>query len=297
VEGEKALFRMLSWTEGTFSFAPGPAPSRPQIQRAMEDALLEGMRRADEALRLWAALPPRTAHLQLAAEADLPKEQHPVTSEVVELLAEPRTLGEVLDVASAMDLEILTVVNTLMQRGAVRIVEAEVNREAPPLLGPAEVHALRSRLFRGRPPSRTMVAKVFVCGSAPEAGRRVLSGVSGLRRVAPEPAAVKSGFGTLGRYELSEALHIDFCLLPSGEAARPLWRPFSAGAAGALVLDDSAEATAVAHWLAMEARIPIVVVGGKVPPPLAKAPAGALAVGADLMDALRALIVHSLQLS
>ncbi|HZA15170.1 MAG TPA: DUF4388 domain-containing protein [Myxococcaceae bacterium] len=295
VEGEKALFRLLPWAEGTFSFVPGPAPSRVRIQRVMEDALLEGMRHSDEAARLWAAFPQRSTRIQLSPEADFPKEQHPVTSQVVELLAEPRSLSELLDLAPATDLEILTVVNTLLQRGAVRIVEGEVNRDAPPLLGPAEVHALRSRLFRGRPPSRTLVAKVFVCGSAPEAGRRVLAGVPSLRRVAPEPAAVSSGFGTLGRYELSEALHIDFCLLPPGEASRPLWRPFSAGAVGALVLDDSSQAAAVAHWLAMEARVPLVVVGGRVPPLLAKAPAGALAAGPDLVEALRALILHSLQ--
>ena len=33
--------------------------------------------------------------------------------------------------------------------------------------------------------------------------------------------------------ELSEVLHLDFCVLPPAEAARPLWRPFSAGAVGA----------------------------------------------------------------
>jgi CheY-like chemotaxis protein len=278
IEGEKALFRLVSWTEGTFSFTPGPAPSRGRIERSMEDALLEG-----------------AARIQLAPEADLPKDQHPVTSQVVELLAQPRALSELMDLAQATDLEILTVVSTLIQKGAVRIAEGEPgDPKAPPLLGPAEVHALRTRIFRGRAPTRTAVAKVFVCGTAPEAGRRVLSGVAGLRRVAPEPPAVNSGFGTLGRYELSEALHIDFFLLPPGEPARPLWRPFSAGAVGALVLDDSAQAAGVAHWLAMEARVPLVVVGGKVPPLLEKAPAGVMAAGPDLVEALRALLVQSL---
>jgi CheY-like chemotaxis protein len=295
IEGEKALFRLVSWMEGTFSFTPGPASSRPRIQRSMEDALLEGMHQSDELGRLLPSLPQRAARIQLAPEADLPKDQHPVTSEVVELLAQPRALSELMDLAQATDLEILTVVSTLIQKGAVRIVEGEPgDPKAPPLLGPAEVHALRTRVFRGRAPTRTAVAKVFVCGTAPGAGRRVLSGVAGLRRVAPEPPAVISGFGTLGRYEISEALHIDFFLLPPGEPARPLWRPFCAGAVGALVLDDSAQAAGVAHWLAMEARVPLVVVGGKVPPLLEKAPAGVMAAGTDLIEALRALLVQSL---
>lgn len=295
IEGEKALFRLVSWTDGAFSFTPGPAPARARITRTMEEVLLDGMRRSDELARLVASLPPRFTRLQIAPDADLTQDQHPVTSEVVELLGQPRPLGELLDLATASDLEILTVVSTLMQRGVVQVVEAEAgDAAAAPLLGPAEVHALRARLFRGRTPSRTVVAKIFVCGAAPTAGRRVLSGVPGLRHVSAEPAAATSGFGTLGRYELSEALHIDFCVLPAGEAARPLWRPFASGAVGALLLDDSPEAASVAQWLAAEICVPVVVVGGKVPPFLETAPAGAVAAGPDLLEALRTLLVQSL---
>ena len=52
VEGEKALFRLVSWKDGTFAFTPGPAPHRAVIDRSMEDALLEGMRHTDERRRL-----------------------------------------------------------------------------------------------------------------------------------------------------------------------------------------------------------------------------------------------------
>lgn len=294
VEGEKALFRLLAWTEGTFSFTPGPPPGRARVNRAMDDALLEGMRQADEVSRLLPSLPPRTARIHLAPEADLPKDQHPVTSQVVELLRQPRVLNELVDLAPASDLEVLTVVSTLMQKGVVRIAEGETDDDAAgPLLGPAEIHALRSRLFRGRAPVRTAVAKVFICGNGPQAARRILTGIPRLRPVSSEPTAMKSGFGTLGRYEISEALHVDFCVLPPVEAARPLWRPFSAGAVGALVLDDSDQASNVARWIANELRVPLVVVGGQVPPALQGAPAGAVGVGTDLLEALRSLLIQS----
>jgi hypothetical protein len=63
-----------------------------------------------------------------------------------------------------------------------------------------------------------------------------------------------------------------------------MWRPFSAGAVGALVLDTSADSARMANWLATEARLPVVVVGG----------AGAVAVETDLLEALRAVLIHSL---
>ena len=295
VEGEKALFRLLAWTEGSFSFTPGPPPPRARINRGMDDALLEGMRQSDEVARFLPSLPPRNARVHLAPEADLPLDQHPVTSQVVELLRQPRVLSELIDAAPATDLEVLTVLSTLMQKGVVRIAESEADDAAAgPLLGPAEIHALRTRLFRGRAPGKIAVGKVFVCGNGAQAARRILLGVPRLQVDSAEPIAVKSGFGTLGRFEVSEALQIDFCLLPPVDAARPLWRPFSAGAIGALMLDDSEQSSRVAKWLAFDVRVPLVVVGGKVPPALQHAPAGAAAVGNDLLEALRALLIQSL---
>ncbi|WP_224249693.1 DUF4388 domain-containing protein [Hyalangium gracile] len=293
VEGEKALFRLLTWTEGTFTFAPGTSPGKPRITRAMDDALLEGMRQADEVNRLMPSLPPRTTRLVIAPDADLPQDQHPVTAQVVDLLRQPRALGEVLDLAPATDLEVLGVLITLMQKGVARVAEGEEEGSGP-LLGPAELHALRSRVLRGKSPLKVVTAKVFICGNGPSAARRLFAQLPGLAAVSAEPTAVKSGFGTLGRLELSEVLHLDFCVLPPAEAARPLWRPFSAGAVGALLMDTSEAAVRLASYLAWEIRVPVAVVGNTVPEKLQGAPAGAMALGEDLTEVLRGLLIQSL---
>ncbi|MBF5042619.1 response regulator [Aggregicoccus sp. 17bor-14] len=293
VEGEKALFRMIAWTEGTFTFTPGPVSGKPRIQRAIDDALLEGFRQADEVNRLLPTLPPRHTRLVLAPEADLPKDQHPVTAQVVELLRQPRSLGEVLDLAPALDLEVLGALSTLLQKDVARVAEGE-SEDGGPLLEPAELHALRSRVLRGRAPVRMVAAKVFVCGGGASAARRLLHRLPHLEPVAAEPSAVKSGFGTLGRLELSEVLRIDFCVLPPAEAARPLWHPFSAGAVGALVLDASEAAVRLARFLAWEVRVPVAVVGSAVPQALQAAPAGAVAAGDDVVEALRMLLVQAI---
>jgi CheY-like chemotaxis protein len=295
VEGEKALFRLLAWTEGTFTFSPGTSASRPRITRAMDDALLEGMRQSDEVNRLMPALPPRHTRLMLVPDVDLAQNQHPVTAQVVDLLRQPRALGEVLDLAPATDLEVLNVLSTLMQRGVARVVESDgADTSTSELLGAAEVHALRGRILRTKAPAKVATAKIFVCGSGASAARRVLSRVQGLEALSAEPTAVKSGFGTLGRLVLSEVLRLDFCVLPPAEAARPLWRPFTAGAVGALLLDVSEPSVRLAHYLAWESRMPVVVVGAEVPEALQGAPAGAVGVNDDLAEALRALLVQAL---
>ena len=294
VEGEKALFRLLVWSEGTFTFAPGTHSGKPRIQRGMDDALLEAMRQADEVNRLLPGLPARSVRLVLAPDADLTKDQHPVTAQVVDLLRQPRALGEVLDLSPATDLEVVGVLLTLLQKGVARMAEGDKEEGNGPLLGPAELHALRGRILRGRGPSREATAKLFVCGSGPAVARRLLSQVSGIAAVSAEPPAVKSGFGTLGRLDLSELLHLDFCVLPPAEAARPLWRPFSSGAVGALLFDVSEPAVKLAHFLAWDIRMPVVVIGHPVPAELQGAPAGAASVGEDLKEALRSLLILAL---
>jgi CheY-like chemotaxis protein len=294
VEGEKALFRLLGWQQGSFSFFPGTPASRQRIQRAMDDALLEGMRQADEVARLSSSLPPRSARVHLAAGADLPGDQHPVTSQVVELLGQSRTVAELMDLAAATDLEVMLVLSTLMQKGVARIAENEDAGAVGPLLAPAEVHALRTRLFRSRSPYQTVVAKVFVVGAGSAAARKLLAGVPGLQHAASEPEAIRSGFGTLGRYSVAEGLSVDFCLLPHAEAARPLWRPFCGGAAGALVMDSSEGAMRLGTYLGWEVRVPLVVVGREVPDALQGAPAGSAAVGSDVLGALRAVLIQSI---
>jgi len=293
VEGEKALFRMLTWNEGSFTFAPGTSGGKPRITRGMDDALMEGMRQADEVNRLLPSLPARTVRLALAPEAELAQDQHPVTAQVVDLLRQPRSLGEVLDLAPATDLEVLGVLNTLIQKGVARVAEGE-EPGGGPLLGPAELHALRSRVLRGKTPQKVVTAKVFICGNGPAAARRLFARLPGLAAISAEPTAVKSGFGTLGRLDLSEVLHLDFCVLPPAEAAKPLWRPFSAGAVGALLMDNSEAAVRLATYLAWEIRVPLVVLGEVVPESLQGAPAGASAMGDDLTEALKTLLIQSL---
>ncbi len=303
VEGEKALFRLLSWKEGSFSFSPGPAPTRTKIDRSMEDALLEGARHSDERDRLLPMLPPLSTLVSLSPTADAPVAPHPVTAAVLALLATPRTLREVLDEVDAPDLAVLSALNAVLDRIVISPQDGKV-RGAEPLLAAAEVHALRARLLRGRVARSAVVAKIIIAGSGPKAGRAMLRGMPGLVGVATEPGCLRSGFGTLGRLELSEALKVDFVLLPTAEAARPLWRPFSHGAIGCLVLEADEGALKLARFCGFQLRVPLVLLTNtgagllsvdQIPPYLRGSPGSVALVEHDFLLALRTLMRASLQ--
>jgi hypothetical protein len=59
-------------------------------------------------------------------------------------------------------------------------------------------------------------------------------------------------------------------------------------------MDSSEAAVRLASYLAWEIRVPVAVLGSTVPEKLLGAPAGALALGDDLTEALRGLLIQSL---
>ncbi|MFZ5440798.1 MAG: DUF4388 domain-containing protein [Myxococcota bacterium] len=304
IEGEKALFRLISWREGNFAFHPGPAPARTKITRAMEDALLEGMRQADERERLLRELPGLQQMLALVPDAGVVIEPHPVTKEILRVLAQPRKLAELLDLADAPDLDVLGALVTLLEKGIVQRFEAVGVQEAP-LLGTAEVHALRGKLLRGRPHRNALTAKVLVAGTGPKAGRWFLRSLPGLRPSVADPSCLRSSFGTLGTLEISDVLAIDFIFVPTAEAARPLWRPFLSTALGALVLEEGEAVLKLARYCAFDLRLPLVLATGPaagglqsatvLPPLLRGAPAGAAIVNTDVAGAVRTLLLSAMQ--
>jgi DNA-binding response OmpR family regulator len=296
VEGEKALWRLLTRHEGQFAFVPGAdaPPESDRIERKLDDLVLEGLRQADEIARLLPSIPQPHDVLSLAVHtSEIPPGLHPVTEEVVALLARPLAFGEVLDRSHASDLEATRAVLALLEHGFVRRDEgAPPPAEAPPLLAAHELHGLRARIARGRSSGPQTVGKVIVAGGGPLARRAALARFSTLPGFAPA-ARAHAGFGTLGRLALGDGVRVDLAELPGEAEQRPLWRPFGAGAVGALVLLPADEATALLEELAKALRLPVVVCGppdARVPEALRDAPGGVAFEGSDAAEGLRALL-------
>jgi DNA-binding response OmpR family regulator len=293
--GEKALHRLLTRWEGQFAFHPGAFPAEERIDRKVEELVLEGLRQADEVARLLPSLPGPRDLVELAVHpSEIPPGLHPVTEEVVALLAEPRTFEEVVDRCRASDLEAMRAALALLERGYARRAGAPPSLSAgAPLLAQHELHALRARIGRGRSSGGHAIGKIVLAGGGPLARRAALARfqtVPGYRAEAVPPAC---GFGTLGRLSLGDGVRVDLTELPGDRAQRALWRPFAAGAVGALVLLPAGDAAPLLVELARVLKLPVVVCGPSealVPEALRDAPGGYAFEGSDAAEGLRALL-------
>lgn len=259
-QGEKALFRLLGWTEGSFSFQQGPPSGQDRIGRSIDELLLDAARQHDEANRLLYALPEHHVRWGQEPGAAL-RAVPPVARAVLSRLETPRTLGELLDLVEEPDLAVLQSLAMLHGEGLVHPLDLDAPPAPEPLLSPAESHALRARLQRGRPPNRNVVAKVLLGAKDATLAREALGGLPVL---APEGATPES-LGTVAELELAEGLRVDFCALPGGELARPLWRPFSADAAGVVLVELSPLTVALARFVSHEQHVPVAVLGSSCP--------------------------------
>jgi DNA-binding response OmpR family regulator len=292
--GEKALYRLLTRREGQFAFVPGPGGGQERIARKVEELVLEGLRQADEVARLLPELPQPSDLLELAVHpSEIPAGLHPVTEEVVAQLGSARRVDELLDRCRATDLEVLRAVLALLERGYARRREgAPPSGDAAPLLAAHELHALRARIVRGRSSGAQTVGKVVLAGGGPLARHGALARfqtVPGFRAEGDLP----SGFGTLGRLVLGDGVRVDVTELPGDRHMGPLWRPFAAGAVGAIVLLPAEGIDPLLAELAKVLRLPIVVCGPSeagVPQALREAPGGFAFEGSDAAEALRALL-------
>ncbi len=291
--GEKALYRLLTRREGQFAFVPGSSGAEVRIERRVEELVLEGLRQADEVARLLPSLPQPGDLLELAVDpSEIPAGLHPVTEEVVALLDRKRRFEEVVDVCRASDLEAMRAVLALLERGyARRTGTTPPPSDGAPLLAAHELHALRARISRGRSSGSRTIGKVVLAGGGPLARRAALArfhSVPGFR-AAPDANA---SFGSVGRLSLGEGVRVDVTELPGDAAHRPLWRPFAAGAVGALVLLPADGVEALLHELARVLKLPVVVCGPSealVPPVLRDLPGG-YTFGTDAGEGLRALL-------
>ena len=244
VSGRKALFRMLGWREGRFSFAAERRAPTQTLSGPARILLSEGLRQVD-ALARDASLPPREAEIRLAVpRSEIPQAVHPVTQEVLLLL---EMYGRVLDIVehcSHPDYQVLRTLQTLIERGLVSISRAESGWPAGRVgwLEPAAVRRLEDWLQQGRPAGQAARrAKLLVASADLEATRDLLQLLAPLpgfsvSALVQDRSFRASDLAVLAELRLSEAASVDLVHVPIGEAFAPAWPAVAHGALGVLLV-------------------------------------------------------------
>jgi CheY-like chemotaxis protein len=243
VEGEKALFRLLAWSEGSFTFRPAAQPPDVRVTAPTRALLLEGMRQLDEWKRLRTQLPARSDHVALkVASGALPSVVQPLTQEVLLLLELYTQVGEIVDHSSFPDYQVLRTLHTLVQRG---IVEVRAASPVPPpdagLFRSAQLRRLREWLvgWHGEgTPARD--AKVLVASSDPRLCDAFFALLRGLPGYEPHPrmegGVATDVLGPIARLRVDDDLGIEFVHVPADARFAPLWPLAGHGALGSFLL-------------------------------------------------------------
>jgi len=273
--GEKALYRLLNWTDGAFSFVPGRRAPATRISSSTDGLLMEGLRQGDELGRMRDTLPTANAVLErMVPPEGLPEGLHPVTAEIYQLSEHYPRVGDLVDRARATDMEVCVALQALLEAGLLRVGKATVRGAAAAVLSTDDVLALRSRLRQaGLAPIFLRAPKVAVVAADPDDVWQFGVGLSKLNVfVAADLERLhRLPFGTLGVLALDPSLSVELYAVPAEERLLPLAFGLSAGTIAAVVL-GTGNLDEVGSALAMleeQRRAPLLLVRRPGEPTLA----------------------------
>lgn len=131
LQGEDAVYRLLTWTEGEFEVVFRTVRRREVISIGSQGLLMEGMRRLDEWTRLQEQLPPLTHRFEVDTKAlaarldDVPDDNN----QILRLFDGNRSLLDVIYASNVGDLECLQAISSLYFEGL--LVERATKTESP----------------------------------------------------------------------------------------------------------------------------------------------------------------------
>jgi hypothetical protein len=246
VDGEKALFRLLAWREGSFAFTPNRIRVAARILAPTRALLMEGVRQLDEWERMRGSLPPLDARVVLTVDTGkLPNVVHPLTQEVLLLLEIYDLVRDVVDHCSHPDYQVLRTLHTLVDRKIVQLRRDPSRSPAgsgDALFSPAQVRRLQDWLQSGRSgTTRSRVAKLLLISTDVTATRdfvRLLGTLPGMQLT---PRFRRGHFSdqdveTVGQLHVDDGIGIQLLHVPVDPPFSPIWPVAAHGALGTLFL-------------------------------------------------------------
>ena len=221
LQGEDAVYRLLTWGEGEFELLFRTVRRKEQIPTSTQALLMEGMRRLDEWGRLLEQVPPLHTRFEVDIKeladrlAELPDE----LNNILRLFDGRRTLVDVIDLARIGDLECIEIISRIWFEGLVREASAPIAELRGEPTGEYTTGTWTSRRDSKAPPiadatPATAVAPAADVSTAPvaappaqdtSAARAAVEPVASAPAAsAPAVAPVEAGAGELGTEDIEE---------------------------------------------------------------------------------------------
>jgi DNA-binding response OmpR family regulator len=245
-EREKALYRMLQWTEGGFEFTPGTVASPKKIKGATGSLLMEGMRQFDEFRKHQDEFPGPNAVLKLKVEqASLPKGLQPMIYEIVQLVRANPRLSDIVERCHYPDYEVLRTVSSMIAKGVLEEEKGAEEGTAEEFLTTDQMISIREKIMgRFADISGLNYGKILIVstGSAVMADFlnecRKIPGFTTAQRSPFSEIALVNPLGEAGSFRLYGGMDLVLFSIPTVRNMGPLWRSFSTSLAGLILLWD-----------------------------------------------------------
>lgn len=249
IEGEKAFFRLLSWSEGKFEFVPTKISTLHKIHRPTDSLIMEGMRQLDEWEKLKETFPSSNSYIRLKVSSrDIPPDLSSIEQEILLLLEFYPRLGDIVDNCTYPDYEVFSTVNRLLKDGIIEIYKKEERGRKltkQPILLPDQIFKLRELIAYGQKSlfdiERGKILVLSPKNSALKSFMNICKDISGfnlnkdfLHNMNNEHIPI----GLIGSLVLSETVEIIFHSIPYEDAFKPYWNIFIRSTLGVILLFD-----------------------------------------------------------
>ncbi len=252
---EKALFRILSWNQGQWSWRPGSVEGAASIITPARLLLAEAARQKVETERLRGRLPAADSRLVASATAGPPDGgESPLTREVQRLLEVCEYVEDIVDHSRYPDHQVLRALDSLIERGAVEVRRAQAplpQGEGEELFSAGQRRRLERWLEAGRGAGTgALRAKVLVLAGDVEATRELatLFAETGVTHL---PESLESWdpeqLRTLFVIDAGGELRIDVVSIPLAERSSALWPLVMHGALAVMVVHGAAIEESIAR--------------------------------------------------
>jgi len=248
VDREKALYRLLLWTEGKFEFVPMPVTVSKKIRLSVTNLLMEGMRQADEFRKSMDSFPGKKSILRHnPAAAPLAKGLSPVVYDVVQLSEAYPRVEDLVEHCSQPDFIVYKAIAALLAKKVLIEEGASLaGADGPESILPREkMITLREKIIsRFSNIFNLNYGKVLLVSTsgAPAADFinrcATVPGYTSRRKSALFQFSIQSPIGTAGSIELYGGMELLLFSIPEATHMGPLWRAFGSNAVGLVLLWD-----------------------------------------------------------
>ncbi|MBI5561506.1 MAG: response regulator [Deltaproteobacteria bacterium] len=274
VEKEKALFRLLQWTEGKFEFIPSPIAVTKKISTSTGNILMEGMRQIDEFRKSQDQFPNKKMLLRARIEdAALPQGLQPIIYEIIELLKTYQKVEDLVENATYTDYEVYKTIAGMISKGILEEARAkgESHSDTVEFLTNDQAISIREKIIsRFSEAHNVSSGKVFLIASS---GGLISAFVEHCRRIPGFSVSYKSSYvpnakenplGIVATLKLYGGMEINIFSIPSVKNMGPMWKSFSTNLIGLILLwneeggKDIKEMVAAKQDILLQRRIPVV---------------------------------------